>query len=93
MSNNNDKYQHRIYQLDELILDVYNAVYSKNGKFKSKFMDANDLKMERFKASDYNLDTIFDKTIIKYGGNYPTGLMLNGKSIEQIWFKKLTAVI
>lgn len=88
MSSNNGKYQERIYQLDELILDVYNAVYARSGGFKTRFMDANDLKMERFKTSDYNLDTIFEKTIVKFVDNYPTGLMLNGKSVEQFLFKR-----
>lgn len=82
----NDRYQDKIYRLDELILDVYNEVYSKSGRFKTKFMDATDLKMDRFKASDYNLDTIFEKTV--FDNYYPTGLMLKGKPVEQMWFKR-----
>jgi hypothetical protein len=88
MSNQMEKYDDRIYQLDDLILDLYNVVYAKSGKYKIKYIDVADLKMSRFKLSDYNLDVIFDKTPIQYVGNFPTGLMVNGKNIEQIWIKR-----
>jgi hypothetical protein len=88
MSNPEDKYNDKIYQLDELLQDIYNAVYAKTNDFRSKFIDVVDLKMSRFKLSDYNLDTIFDKTPIKYIDNFPTGLIINGVDVEQIWIKR-----
>src|SRR3984885_7950825 len=49
----------RLYQLDELILYLYNAVYAKIGNYKIKSIDVNKLNMNRFKLSDYDLDQIF----------------------------------
>lgn len=88
-----NKYDASIDQLDELINDLYIPIYapihSKVDEFKIKFIDVADLKLSRFKLSDYNLDTIFDKTPIQYVGLFPTGMMdINDKEIEQIWFKR-----
>ncbi len=88
MANPKDKYNNDIYQLDELILNLYNAVYAKSNEFTAGFIDVADLKMSRFKLSDYDLDVIFDKTPTKYAGNFPTGMMMNGTDIEQIWVKR-----
>ncbi|XWV25028.1 hypothetical protein QJ856_gp0750 [Tupanvirus deep ocean] len=88
MANQVEKYSSRIYQLDELIQDLYNAVYSKSGKYKTKFIDIADIHLSRFKMSDYDLDVIFERTPIQYVGNYSTGIMVNGKNIEQIWIKR-----
>lgn len=91
-SNNYDTTDDPIYQLDELINDIYLPVYapihSKVDEFKIKFIDIADLKLSRFKLSDYNLDTIFEKTPIQFVGLFPTGMIDNGKEIEQIWFKR-----
>lgn len=84
LSKNNEK----IYQLDTLISAVYNVVYVKTGKYPTNFIDTTDLKMIRFKLTDYDLDTIFDKTKIKYIGKFPTGVVQNGNEIEEIWFKR-----
>jgi len=88
MADQIEKYSDEVYQLDYLISSVYNFVYAKNGKNKIKFMDTSDLKLSRFKLYDYNLDVIFDKTRIQYVGNYSTGIKINGKNIEEIWFKR-----
>lgn len=88
MAKNNSK----IYQLDELISDIYNTIYAKAIKYQTKFFNIADLKMNRFKLSDYDLDTIFSKTNIVYAGNFPTGMRTNPNDpkteIEQIWFKR-----
>lgn len=78
----------RIYQLDELLSDVYNAVYAKSNKYVVKYIDIGNLNMIRFKLTDYDLDEIFSKTKIAFGGKYPTGMKNNGKEIEQIWIKR-----
>ena len=84
-----EKYHPRLYQLDELISDLYNAVYAKNGGYQTKFIDVSDLKMVRFKLEDYDLDVIFEKTKIQYAGKFPTGLFdSTGNAIEQIHFKR-----
>lgn len=84
MANNTAKYNQDIYQLDRLILDVYNAVYAKNGKYKIKYIDVSDLKIQRFKAFDYDLDIIFDATDVEYVGTYPTGM----ENVSQFYFKR-----
>lgn len=88
MADQVEKYHDRIYQLDELILDIYNAVYVKSNKYKTKFIDVADLKMNRFKMTDYDLDIIFEKTKIQYAENHPTGIKIKGKNVEQIIFKR-----
>lgn len=88
MANSENKYNSGIYQLDELLQNLYNAVYAKSNDFTAGFIDVADLKMSRFKLYDYDLDLIFEKTPTKYVGNYPTGIMDNGTDIEQIWVKR-----
>jgi hypothetical protein len=75
MTDQVEKYHPRLYQIDELIFDVYNFVYAKNtDKYQTKVIDPSDLKMIRFKLSDYDLDSIFEKTKVKFAGVAPTGL-------------------
>ena len=76
-----------IYQVDELIFDIYSAVYAKIA-YKTKLIDVSNLKMIRFKLTDYDLDTIFNKTKILYADQYPTGLIMDGVNINQLWFKR-----
>ena len=84
-----EKSLEEISHLDEIILKLYNAVYSKGGKYTTKFFDVSSLKMLRFKLSDYNLDTIFDKTKIQLVGEFPTGMIdNNNKIINEIRFKR-----
>ena len=82
------KFHDRIYQLDELILDVYNAVYAKSSGYRIKFIGASDMIISRFKLTDYDLDQIFDKSPTKYVGTFPTGLRYDGKSVDQICIKR-----
>ncbi len=80
-----------IYQLDDLINDVYDKVYAEIGDFNIDYFNITNLNLERFKLYDYNLDTIFTKTKIKYSGNYNTGLNNiheSSKTIEEIHFKR-----
>jgi len=88
MENQVAKYDNRIYQLDELITDLYNAVYAKSGNYQTKLIDVGDLNLTRFKLTDYDLNVIFDQTPIKYDNDYPTGLMRNGHPVKQLWFKR-----
>lgn len=101
MTNNDNKYNQRIYHLDELILDLYNAAYAKNGRYKIKYIDVSDLKLERFKTFDYDLDIIFDVTDVAYQGKFPTGMerinqtaeglnesIVNSVNIDQYLFKR-----
>ena len=76
-----EKYPGR-YELDVLLSDIYNAIYAKSGKYKTKFIDVANLKMIRFKISDYDLDIVFDR--IQHSGNLPTGI----ENVEQIIFKR-----
>lgn len=78
------EYHSRLYKLDELILDVYNAVYAKSDNYKVKFIDSSDLKLERFKMFDYDLDQIFSKTPIKYINMANTGI----DNVQQIILKR-----
>jgi hypothetical protein len=82
----------RIYQLDELISDVYNFVYRKSEGYKIKFIDISNLKLERFKLTDYNLDTIFSNSKIQYIGSFPTGIRRDVNDplteINEIRFKR-----
>ena len=83
------KYNSEIYQLDELINDLYSAIYSKSPGFKVKYIDTSDLKMNRFKMSDYDLDMIFEKTKIQLSGEFLTGLFLkDNEPVKQIAFKR-----
>lgn len=84
MTGGTEKYHFRIYQLDELIVDLYNMVYAKSDKYKIKFIDVSGLKKERFKLSTYDLDLIFYNVPIKYAGKFPTGV----NNVEQIHFKR-----
>ncbi|MEM0354113.1 MAG: hypothetical protein QXW79_00890 [Thermoplasmata archaeon] len=84
MTDETNKYHPRIYQLDELIVDLYNMVYANSDKYKIKFIDISDLKKERFKLSTYDLDIIFYNVPVKYAGKFPTGI----KNVEQIHFKR-----
>ena len=80
-----------IGQLDKLILDLHNVAYDRSGNYETDFITIPDLadgNMKRFKLTDYDLDTIFDKTPIKYAGTIPTGLVFNGKPVEQICIKR-----
>lgn len=80
-----------IYQLDDLINDVYDKVYAKIGDFNIEYFNIASLNLERFKMYDYNLDTIFTKTKIKYSGNYNTGisnLHEPSTAIEETHFKR-----
>ncbi|CAH6420138.1 Hypothetical protein MVR_LOCUS45 [uncultured virus] len=80
-----------IGQLDKLILDLHNVAYDRSGNYETDFITIPDLtegNMKRFKLTDYDLDTIFDKTPIKYVGTYPTGLVYYGKPVEQICIKR-----
>ncbi|QGR53947.1 hypothetical protein [Moumouvirus maliensis] len=79
--NNNNK----LYNPDELIADVYEAVYGKQN-YEIQFIDLKNSDLTRFKLSDYNLDIIFNKII--YSGSYPTGIVINGQSIDEIHFKR-----
>ena len=91
MSDLNLKYHDRIYQLDELILDVNNFVRQKTKKFETQLIDPTNLKnlkMSRFKLTDYDLDLIFEKTKIIYVDDYHTGLKYGGKEIDEIKFKR-----
>jgi hypothetical protein len=88
MADQTEEIHPRIYQLDELLSDAYNAIYVRSNKYTTKYTDIGNLKMIRFKLSDYNLDEIFSKTKIAFGGKYPTGMKINGKEIEQIWIKR-----
>ena len=84
-----EKSLEEISHLDEIILKLYNAVYAKGGKYATKFFDVSSLKMLRFKLSDYNLDTIFDKTKIQLIGEFPTGMIDDdNKIINEIRFKR-----
>ena len=60
------EYHPKLYEIDELILDIYNAVYLKSDQYQVRIIDVSDLVLERFKSTDYNLDTIFEKTKILY---------------------------
>src|SRR5208282_2115884 len=86
------KFHPRLYELDELILDIYNVVYSKSGSYQFKIIDVSDLVLDRFKMPDYNPDTIFEKTKILYAGKFPTGLRTDVSNpdthIDQIIFKR-----
>ena len=90
MADRNENIIHKISEItiDEPIRAVYDAFYARTNKYKPKFIDTSDLVIERFKLSDYNLDDIFDKTKIQYVGEFPTGIMENGVSINQLWFKR-----
>ena len=81
-----EKFNDKLYQPDELLGDIYDAVYTKTGKFNKIFINVADLKMDRFKMTDYDLDTLFDtsRTKIQYVGKYPTGI----NDVEQIWMKR-----
>uniref|UniRef100_A0A6G6ACS5 Uncharacterized protein n=1 Tax=Borely moumouvirus TaxID=2712067 RepID=A0A6G6ACS5_9VIRU len=79
--NNNNK----LYNPDELIADIYEAVYGKQN-YEIQFIDLKNSDLTRFKLSDYDLDIIFNK--ITYSGNYPTGIVINGQSIDEIHFKR-----
>lgn len=86
-----EKSLEEISHLDELIQKLYNAIYAKSGgRYETKFFDVSSLDMIRFKVSDYNLDTIFEKTPIQHTGNFPTGMIDdNNKSIDEIRFKRI----
>ena len=88
MTSQTSDYQNDIYQLDQLIIDLYNVTYSKSIDFENQFIDINNLKMKMFKLTDYDLDMIFEKTPIQYIGNSPTGISINDKDLEQILFKR-----
>ena len=64
----------RLDEVDGLILAVYNVVYLKSPDYQFPLIDVSDLNLDRFKLSDYDLDTIFDKTKILYANKYWTGL-------------------
>ncbi|AHA45462.1 hypothetical protein HIRU_S556 [Hirudovirus strain Sangsue] len=85
-NNVNINTDNRLYQLDELISDIYKAVYIKDNDYTIKFIDVKDINLPRFKLSDYDLDIIFDK--IKYAGSFPTGIVIDGTSTNEIWFKR-----
>ena len=80
-------YPDEIYQLNELITIVYKAVYAKSGKYLPDFIDVSNLNLERFKLTDYDLDTIFEKNKIKFVEKHPTGMKNNGVDIEELRFK------
>ena len=90
MTDQIEKYHSRIYQLDELIIDVYNAIYvdPKSNNYKQEFIDVSNLKMDRFKLFDYDFDVIFSKTKIQFVDEFPTGMKDNGNDVKQIWFKR-----
>ena len=86
------EYHPKLYEIDELILDIYNAVYLKSDQYQVRIIDVSDLVLDRFKSTDYNLDTIFEKTKILYSGKSPTGLLENisdpDSHTDQIIFKR-----
>jgi hypothetical protein len=58
-----EKNEHYIYQLDDLVNDLERAVYQKSQDYRVQLMDISELKMERFKLSDYPLDKIIEGQI------------------------------
>jgi hypothetical protein len=82
----------RLGQLDELISDLYNAVYAKTGNYGTGFFEGFDMGEIRFKFSDYNLDTVFENTPIIYSYDSPTGIREDvndpNSEIKEIIFKR-----
>lgn len=83
-----NKYNDKIYQLDELISDIYNCVYDRSNDYERIYIDVMDLKLSRFKLYDYDLDIIFEKTPIIKASDFDTGLIYNNEHLKQICFKR-----
>lgn len=88
-----EEHDDRIYNLDELIDDIFTAVYAKTVKYRVMLIDPTDMKLSRFKvASGYDLDTVFRD--ITLAGKHPTGLSYteldwNGADISEILIKRV----
>lgn len=88
MTNQLEKPDDTLFNLDELLADVFYAIYKKSSDYNLELIDVSDLNMIRFKLTDYDLDTIFSKTKIKYVGKFQTGIKSNNSELEEIWFKR-----
>lgn len=73
-----------IDQLDSLIYDIYDYFYKNSDDFIIRNIDTNSLKKNRFKLTDYNLDTVFSKISEKVN-TLPTGL-----GFDQIVMKRMS---
>lgn len=80
-----------IYHIDTLIHSIYDKVYG-SGKYVIKLIDITHLSLDRFKLSDYDLDTIFEKKQIILEGDYSTYVRTDAKKLDteisQIYFKR-----
>ena len=88
-----DKIHPGMYELNVLITDLYNHVYARTGEYDTKFFDIGDLNLERFKFSDYNLDTIFsNESKVTYGGESHVGIRSDfvdpSTELKQLYFKR-----
>jgi len=86
------KFHERLYDVDELIYDINDYVYDKNKKkYEIKFMDINNLYLDRFKMPNYDLDIIFKSQQITHlpEDNYPSGIINNGNPIDVIGFVRI----
>lgn len=81
----------KIYNLEELLTDVYDFFYSKLDDFKTKYINTTDLNLRRFKLDDYDLDVIFENAKIQYVTSLPTGLKYDQETqaeVKQIILKR-----
>ena len=69
---------------DVLLEDVYDFFYKKmeNDFSIEELVNPANLSMERFKVSDYNLDSLFTKTPIKFIDKFPTGIA----NVDELWY-------
>lgn len=74
--------------IDKKIEDIYSVVYAKNEEPEIVPININNLKLERFKLNDYNMDDIFDNGKIQFVRKNPIGINKNGSSLEEIIFKR-----
>ena len=88
MANKQTQLHPRLYQLDTLITDLYEMVYSNSDDFIPVFLDITNLKMEQFKMPNYDLDVIFSD--VNYIKTVPSGLLdKDGNSVNVLYFKRI----
>lgn len=85
-----DKIDPMLYNLDGLLQDIYDFVYQNSDDYEIEFFDANDLKLDRFKLSDYDVDSLFTKGKIVHAGLFPIGLKYNDEPVKEIRLKRVT---
>lgn len=64
----------KIHNINELINDIYDIVCTNTGDFIKKNIDVSTINLNRFKLSDYDLDTIFGGDQIYYVNTIKTGI-------------------